>query len=507
MVGGVGMRRFSRSALPTLLIAASVVAAAVRAAETKAPTKPATEKQAAKTEAPAAKTDKEAAKKVPDKPAAEQQNECLACHGNPDVWDGDQRRLIVTAKDLAGDVHWQKGLRCADCHGGDPTIQDAKAHAEEDRFRNLRSLPKDYAKPPEPAKVVELCGNCHADINFMRRYNPSPRVDQLREYWTSGHGQRLKATADPQVATCVSCHVPRGNGSEPAKHGVRPVADLQSPVYRTHVAETCNECHGKEELMAGRQYRGRPLGHDQYAQWRSSVHADALLKKGDLSAPTCNNCHGNHGALPPEVGSVANACGSCHGRVAGLFANTVMKHQFEKLELPGCATCHGEHKILLPTDEMLGMKEGAVCADCHAQGKYKYGATIAGAETAGALRTRLEDLKQAIDAANQTVAEAERLGMQLRSPPSDPNLDPRIYLRKAFDSMTNARVLIHGFKSEPVEASLAEGLAVASQVQELGEEALGEYDARRVWLAASLVPILVVIIMLLLYIRSHPALR
>jgi predicted CXXCH cytochrome family protein len=440
------MSWFWTRVLPTLLIGVSVAAAAVRAAETGAPAKQAAEKE------------------VPAK-AAEKANECLACHGNSDVWEGQQRRLYVTAQDLAADAHWQKGLRCADCHGGDPaTDKFNEAHAEQDGFRGLRTPAndtqgKDYAKPPEPAKVVKLCGDCHVKIDFMRRYNPSPRVDQLREYWTSGHGQRLKASGDPKVATCISCHdLPHGDGLDRAKHGIRLVADLQSPVYRTHVAETCAKCHADATLIAGRQYRGRDLGHDQYAQWQKSVHAEALFKKGDLSAPACNNCHGNHGALPPEVGSVANACGSCHGRVAGLFADTRMKHrfetpEFEKLGLPGCAACHGKHEILMPADEMLGMKEGAFCANCHANGKY--GATIAGADTARALRNRLEDLKQAIDAANQTVADAERLGMLLRSLPSDaPNtkIDPRIYMRRAFDSLTNARVLIHGFKL-PVEAS------------------------------------------------------
>ena len=92
--------------------------------------------------------------------------------------------------------------------------------------------------------------------------------------------------------------------------------------------------------MAGYQYHGRPLGHSQYEDWRQSVHANALLKKGDLSAATCNNCHGNHGAVPPAVGSVANACGTCHGKIAGLFADTRMKHRFVEENLPGCATCH-----------------------------------------------------------------------------------------------------------------------------------------------------------------------
>ena len=112
--------------------------------------------------------------------------------------------------------------------------------------------------------------------------------------------------------------------------------------------------------MAGRVYHGRPLSHNQYEQWRQSVHGQALLKGDDLSAPTCNDCHGNHGEVPPEVDSVANACGTCHAKVAALFADTRMKHRFEEVGLPGCATCHGSHAITSPTDEMLGMQLGGV---------------------------------------------------------------------------------------------------------------------------------------------------
>jgi hypothetical protein len=65
--------------------------------------------------------------------------------------------------------------------------------------------------------------------------------------------------------------------------------------------------------------------------------------------------------------------------------------------------------------------------------------------------------------------------------------------------------LIHTFQPEPVEKALDEGLKVVSEVQEKGEHALEEYTTRRIWLAASLAPILLVIVLLLLYIRAHPA--
>ena len=108
-----------------------------------------------------------------------------------------------------------------------------------------------------------------------------------------------------------------------------PVADPSSPVYRTRVATDLREMPFRPEAAwPAARYHGQPLPCDEYAKWRESVHGQALLDKGDLSAPTCNNCHGNHGAVPPQVDSVANACGTCHGKIGKLFADTRMKHKF-----------------------------------------------------------------------------------------------------------------------------------------------------------------------------------
>jgi predicted CXXCH cytochrome family protein len=405
------------------------------------------------------------------------------CHRKTgDLWS--ETTPVVEESELANDIHWQKGLRCHDCHGGSPTLDGFKNHRDDSGFRPLRSR----------ADIPSFCGHCHSSIDFMRRYNPSARTDQETEYWTSGHGRRLKASVegenaqpDAAVATCIDCH---------GRHGIQAVKDVNSPVYPTRVAETCSRCHSNEQLMAGRMYNDRPIGHDQYEQWRQSVHGRALLEKGDLSAPACNDCHGNHGAMPPGVDSVANACGTCHGKISNLFAETRMKHAFEQSGLPGCAACHGSHLIRQPQDEMLGMESGAVCFGCHNPENPQYGATLAGADTARTMRSRLDQLKRDIESAEKKVHEAERLGMEVRG--------PRFELRQAFDALTNARTQVHSFKPEPVETAIAEGLNVTTDVTRRAEAALREHTYRRLWLAFSLVPLLLVVGLLVLYIRTLP---
>ncbi len=408
---------------------------------------------------------------------------CFICHRQGgDLWN--ENTPVADEEHLAEDIHWQKGLRCHDCHGGSPTLDEFKNHRDDPDFRSLHNR----------QDIPAFCGHCHSNLEFMQKYNPSARADQEAAYWASGHGRVLKASSqgenamvDQVVATCTDCH---------GHHGILAMSNINSPIYRTHIAETCAKCHADPEKMKGRTYHDRPIGTGQFDQWRESVHGKAMLENGDLSAPTCTNCHGHHGALPPGVDSVANVCGTCHGKIAKLFAETAMKHKFEQVGLPGCATCHGEHAITQPSDKMLGMESAAVCAKCHNAENPQYGATVAGSETARVLSDRLNHLNAEIADAERMIRKADQLGMEVRGPKYD--------LRQAFEALTNGRTLVHSFKPGPMDEALDEGLQVTAQVKEAAGAALQEHTNRRIWLVASLVIILVVIGFLRALIRKFP---
>jgi hypothetical protein len=142
------------------------------------------------------------------------------------------------------------------------------------------------------------------------------------------------------------------------------------------------------------------------------------------------------------------------------------------------------------------MQNGAFCARCHEQGKEKHGATIAGAKAAETIHADLQHLKNGIQTAGETLAMAEVKGMEVS--------EPKFNLQKASDALTNARTMIHSFRVDVVQKALANGEKVVTDVQGKADHALQEYQYRRIWLAISLVPILMVIGLLLLYIRSLP---
>ena len=120
---------------------------------------------------------------------AQAPNTCLDCHSALDP------PYQVTTEQFSRDIHAQKGLTCAGCHGGDPSKDDQDAMSKKAGFRGK------IARKDVPA----LCGRCHSDSAHMRQYNPSLRTDQLAQYLTSVHG-KLRAKGDDKVAVCTDCH-------------------------------------------------------------------------------------------------------------------------------------------------------------------------------------------------------------------------------------------------------------------------------------------------------------
>jgi cytochrome b6 len=291
---------------------------------------------------------------------------CVGCHGG-EMFEADARKMVA---DFPKDVHAQLGLGCHGCHGGnpDPALSDDISAAMDPSF-----APNPYRGVPDRAATPEFCGRCHSSAQFMRRFNPAARVDQVTEYWSSRHGIRLRE-GDTRVATCSDCH---------SVHDIRRPTEPGSPVHPLLVAETCSRCHSDSKLMAEYQ-----LPADQYARWRVSVHAQSMFEKDDLTAPTCNDCHGNHGATPPGVESVSFVCGQCHAREAELFRasgkndlwnqhNEMMDgaecgacHDGKRGELKmnhfsECVSCHENHGVVRPTVAMLGILPESPCAFCH----------------------------------------------------------------------------------------------------------------------------------------------
>ncbi len=383
------------------------------------------------------------------------QNSCLDCHAVlPD-------RLGQPAKAFANDIHAERGLACVDCHGGDPTTDDPTA--SKSRARGFRGK---FARTAIP----EMCARCHSHADYMHKFNPRQRVDQLAQYRTSVHGKQL-AKGDTNVAQCTDCH---------GAHGIIPGKHANSPVHPLKLPETCARCHTDAGLMA--RYK---LPATQLEEFRGSVHWKALSERGDLSAPGCASCHGNHGATPPEVASVAAVCGSCHVLMQNLFSKSHHREIFESMGAGGCSACHGDHKVLKPSPDLL-VGERSVCAQCHEE-------TSAGGKVARQLADAIRGLDAQLQRSEDILTRARRSGMEVS--------EAELRLMEGREEAIKARVAVHTFDLTQLGEPVKNGLEIAAETYRAGESAMRERNYRRIGLGLSLITIIVTMAGLWLAIR------
>jgi hypothetical protein len=387
--------------------------------------------------------------------AAPPKDTCTTCHA---ALEGD---LSKPAKEFDVDVHHQAGLSCADCHGGDPNDESMDAMS---RAKGFRGAPKKLQTP-------DFCARCHSDATYMHRFNPKMRVDQLSQYLTSVHGKRLKQ-GDSKVAACVDCH---------GVHNILAVSDTRAPVYPTNVATTCGRCHADAAYM-----KGYDIPTSQFALYEKSVHAQTLAD-GDTSAPTCSTCHGNHGAAPPGVSSVANVCGTCHVMNEQLFEKSPHQAAFAKMGLPACVQCHSNHEVVRPADAWVGSGPQSVCVTCHAAGDKGHAA-------AQAMSADLTNLNSSLARAENVLGVAERAGMEVSG--------PKLELADANEALVKARVEVHTFDDSAVRKLTDSGVEIAGKSYQAGVAALRERDFRRKGLGIALIAIVLAISGLYLKIRQ-----
>jgi hypothetical protein len=248
---------------------------------------------------------------------------CLTCH--------EKENALYTPS-----AHSQAGLSCTDCHGGDPKATDVTAHATDN-----------FKRPDNKKAIAELCASCHSNVRKMNPYGLP--TDQLDRYKTSKHGEQLFGHNDQNVATCTDCH------------GVHDILKARAPdarTYPTHIPQTCGRCHSDAKLMS--QYK---IPADVVDEYKSSYHAHMLFEKGDLSAPTCVTCHGNHGAMPPGTDQVGQVCGKCHVRQRELFTKSPHAAAAAAGKFIQCVGCHGNHAIQQPSGRLFDQS----CVRCHAK--------------------------------------------------------------------------------------------------------------------------------------------
>lgn len=223
------------------------------------------------------------------------ENNCLSCHGNPDLvktnGQGDEISLYVSEQ--AVDTAAHRYIDCTTCHTSEPHKVDT---------------------PLTKLSLAEKCGSCH-------QYEYKLHLESI-------HGQQL-VQGNPDVATCVDCHSPESN-----PHSVIRVLEYSAPTYKKNIAETCAKCHGNEELMAN-----YGIVEKVYESYMRSFHGKAIqlgnYEITQLDEATCTNCHGTHdikgvdapGSPVAGLDNLAKTCEQCHPGAGVAFASGFLGHE------------------------------------------------------------------------------------------------------------------------------------------------------------------------------------
>ena len=258
-------------------------------------------------------------------PAPNSRAACLECHRDEKLQTKKAGRMVplfVNEASFAKSVH--RTLDCTDCHEG---------------FDGESSPHK------KPLTTVD-CGSCHEK--------------EAKQYATSIHGMS-HAMGASGAATCTSCH---------GAHEIVPVNQIDSPVFKLNLPQTCATCHSNKSLTD--EYR--ITNSHAAAQYVDSIHGRALLQMGLIVAPSCNNCHGVHDIKRnvdkdsrTNHANIAKTCGQCHVGIEEIYNQSVHGQLLAKHDPRGpvCSDCHTAHQIEKPTSAHFKALSDQRCGRCH----------------------------------------------------------------------------------------------------------------------------------------------
>ncbi len=147
---------------------------------------------------------------------------CIDCHTS----DLMQQKYQAIPAEWRKSIHYQNGVACQNCHGGDPK-------------NPVRSMTPEagFVGVPKPKEVPEFCGKCHIGIKD--------------DYLASGHGQALMTTG--RGPNCVTCH---------HSH------DIQKASINIIDARLCGVCHSYDRAremkaaLQGTEQEMNEIGRD-----------------------------------------------------------------------------------------------------------------------------------------------------------------------------------------------------------------------------------------------------
>jgi cytochrome b subunit of formate dehydrogenase len=322
---------------------------------------------------------------------------CRACHK-----DAPSKHQFHPQMNLAAGTSGGSGVTCKDCHGS-----------------------HDVASPKEPgsrfnsSRLSDFCGSCHRDVGrtFAQSSHRHAQIAGVKGAPSCiechrnqiAHVSAARDTTQLKIAQeklCLSCHLDDPNVKAAMSPTTGFIAAYEGSVHGAALqrgngkAANCVDCHGSHEMKKGSDPTSRVAKanipqtcakcHASVAnEYDYSVHGLAV-KNGNMSAPVCTDCHGEHNILktsdprsPVAAGNVSSqVCSPCHSSVRlsekfGLASDRFksfsdsyhgLAGKAGSVQVANCASCHGVHDIKRSTDPSSRINKANLvktCGTCH----------------------------------------------------------------------------------------------------------------------------------------------
>ncbi len=271
--------------------------------------------------------------------------DCGTCHDEvAETYVLHGRLEVGTAPDVPA---------CWDCHGAHGVLRSSE------RLSSVHRM-----------NLATTCMNCHTDVDLIKQHEIL-KDEPIKLYRGSVHG-RVTEEGSYLAATCSDCHNAMSPDGTRTAHRILSPADPDSTINHFNIPQTCAACH-----------RGATEDY-----WEG-IHGQ-LARRGEVDAPVCTHCHGEHGILPASdlrspvsAARLAQAtCAPCHesaslneryGVPAGSLKSYVdsyhgHKRQAGNVNIANCASCHGSHRILPSTNPRSPIHPDNLqytCGECH----------------------------------------------------------------------------------------------------------------------------------------------
>jgi predicted CXXCH cytochrome family protein len=295
--------------------------------------------------------------------SADKAPDCKSCHGT---------HKIVSPAPVVN----KEKVYCGKCHKSG--IMVVPYHTVSKQSDNCSQCHSKKNHKEELSKSVHKnlsCSNCHSYvINNIGNHQKAPKDGVLAdcylchsaiatEHKESIHGLSLTEGIN-EAAQCWSCH---------GSHDIYPVKDKNSKVYPTNLTATCSKCHDDPKFI--KKYASSI--NQPGKMYNTSVHGK-LVKAGSKDAPTCVTCHGKHNIKNrvqdgSKISSInlVNTCEKCHKQITEDYKKSIHWIAVKKgiRSAPSCNDCHSEHGIqaintLNKRDEIKKIQDNT-CLQCH----------------------------------------------------------------------------------------------------------------------------------------------